>query len=55
MFSDLPEELQRKVEKLIAIDFQAAKAIHDAWIESIKKCSPRTHSRQLAIADTLAS
>ncbi|MCH9644888.1 MAG: hypothetical protein K0U29_01590 [Gammaproteobacteria bacterium] len=56
MFSDLPAELQKKVEKYLLTDnFRAAKAIHDAWLDELKKCATQTGPQQLTIAEAVSS
>ena len=56
MFSELPKEIQVKVEKYLAADnFKAAKAVHDSWLDQSKKCAVSVHHRQMAIAEPIAS
>ena len=56
MVSDLPKELQKKIERYLLNDnFSAAKAIHDNWLETLKGHSCETFTPALAIAEPATS
>jgi hypothetical protein len=56
MVSDLPKELQKKIERYLLNDnFSAAKAIHDNWLETLKGHNRETFAQVLVIAEPATS
>lgn len=57
MFADLPAEIQQLVKDyMMASNFPAAKAIHDAWIDAHKNHSivvAETHTTSTALDDSI--